>query len=142
MLLATVAAAYAPIDNPQHAIISREHILEQTLYIIQSGLILFLFLFAFYFRLHWDHRTFGILLGFGILACQHMAIWAVTANGLLLERRNLLDFLDMGTYHVCVLLWCYYMLVPQKKAVTKSVVPLPAHNLEVWNRELERLLHQ
>jgi hypothetical protein len=139
VLLATLAAAYAPIDNPQHAIISRAHILEQTLYIIQSGLILFLFLFATYFRLSWDRRTFGILLGFGILSCEHLASWAVMANGLLPDRRYLLDILNMATYHACVLIWFYYLLVPEKKATT-STVPLPENNLGVWNRELERLL--
>jgi hypothetical protein len=141
VLLATLAAALAPIDNPQHAIISRAHVLEQTLYIIQSGLVLFLFLFATYFRLTWDRPAFGILLGFGVLSCEHLASWAVTANGLLFERRQLLDFVNMATYHACVLTWFYYLLVPAKKATT-SAVSLPENNLAVWNRELERLLQQ
>jgi hypothetical protein len=141
VLFATLAAAYAPIDNPQYAIISRAHILEQTFYIVQCGLILFLFLFAAYFRLAWNHRTFGIAFGLGILACEHLAVWTITANGLFLEKRSLLDFLNMATYHVCVLIWFYYLLVPEKTVAT-SAVPLPEHNLAGWNRELERLLQQ
>ena len=141
VLIATFAAAYAPIDNPQHAIISRGHILEQTLYIIQCGLILFLFLFAAYFRLSWNRQAFGILLGFGILSCEHLASWAVMANGFFFDKRYLLDMLNTATYHVCVLIWFYYLLVPGKKPTT-SAVPLPEHNLAVWNRELERLLQQ
>ena len=141
VLLATLAAAFAPIDNPQHAIISREHILEQTLYIIQCGLVLFLFLFAAYFRLQWSRHAFGILLSFAILFSERMAVWAVAANGLLFEKRQLLDFINMATYHACVLIWFYYLLVPGKPT-TKSAVPLPEHNLALWNRELERLLQQ
>lgn len=141
VLLATLAAAYAPIDNPQHAIISREHIFEQTLCIIQCGLVLFLFLFAAYFRLSWSHRAFGILLSFAILFSERMAAWAVMANGFLFDKRYLLDMLNMATYHACVLIWFYYLLIPEKKAAT-SAVPLPEHNLAVWNRELERLLQQ
>lgn len=141
VLLATVAAAYAPIDNPQYAIISRAHILEQTFYIVQSGLILSLFLFSSYFRVTWDHRAFGIALGLGIVACEHLATWAVMANGLLPDRRYLLDFLNMATYHGCVLLWFYYLLAPQK-VVTTSAVPSPENSLELWNRELERLLQR
>jgi hypothetical protein len=140
-LLATLAAALAPIDNPQHAIISRAHVLEQTLYIIQSGLILFLFLFAVYFRLSWDRQTFGILLGFGVLSCEHLASWAVMANGFFFDKRYLLDMLNTATYHACVLTWFYYLLVPAKKATT-SAVSVPENNLAVWNRELERLLQQ
>jgi hypothetical protein len=139
VLLAVLAAAYAPIDNPQFSIISRAHILQQTLYIVECGLVLFLFLFAAHFKLAWDHRAFGIALGLGILSCEHMATWAVTASGALLDKRYLLDFLNMATYHVCVLIWCYFLLVP-RKATTTSAVSLPEHNLEIWNRELERLL--
>jgi hypothetical protein len=47
----------------------------------------------------------------------------------------------MGTYHICVLIWFYYLLVPQKVAA-KPAVSLPEDNLAVWNRELERLIHQ
>ena len=141
VLLATLAAAYAPIDNPQNAIISRSHILQQTLYIVLSGLLLSLFLFAAYFKLSWNNFAFGIALGLGISSCMHLATWAVMANGGLSDKRHLLDLLNMATYHLCVLVWFYYLLVP-KKIRTKSAVPLPEHNLEIWNRELERLLQQ
>jgi hypothetical protein len=139
VVLATLAAAYAPIDNPQFSIVSRAHILEQTFYIIQCGLILFLFLFAAHFELTWDRHAFGIAFGFAIVWCEHMATWAVMASGALLSQRHLLDLLNMATYQVCVLIWCYYLLVPQK-IVTTSAAPLPEHNLDIWNRELERLL--
>jgi hypothetical protein len=140
VVLATLAAAYAPLDNPQNAIISRAHILEQTLYIVLSGLVLSLFLFAAYFKLSWNNFAFGIALGLGILSCEHLVAWAVTASGAIPDKRHLLDFVNMATYHVCVLVWFYYFLVP-RRVFTKSV-PLPEHNLELWNRELERLLQQ
>jgi hypothetical protein len=136
-----LAAAYAPIDNPQSVIISRAHVLEQTFYIVQSGLVLFLFLFAAHFKLTWDSRAFGIALGFAVLVCEHMAAWAVTASGALIDKRHLLDLLNMATYHVCVLIWFYYLLVPQK-VVTAPAVSLPENSLDNWNRELERLLQQ
>jgi hypothetical protein len=141
VLLATLAAAFAPIDNPQYPIASRAHILEQTLYVILCGLVVVLFLYASYFHLSWSRRAFGILLGFGIVWSEHLASWAVMANGLVPDRRYLLDMLNMATYHACVLIWFYYLLVPEKKATT-STVPLPENNLGVWNRELERLLQQ
>jgi hypothetical protein len=141
VLFATVAAAYAPIEYSQYPIASRAHILEQTLYIIQCGLVLFLFLFAAYFRLSWSQRPFGILLGFGIVSSEHLGTWAVMANGLLAEKRYLLDFLNMATYQVCVLIWLYYLLTPERVPTT-SPVPLPENNLATWNRELERLLQQ
>jgi hypothetical protein len=138
---ATIAAAFAPIDNPNYTIISRAHILEQTIYIIECGLLLFIFLFAGYFRLAWSNWDFGIALGLSISACVHLATWAVMANGGLPEKRYLLDFLNLATYHACVLIWFYYLLIQQKIA-TKPAINLPENNLELWNRELERLLQQ
>lgn len=140
VLAAVLGAALARTDN-SHWLISGAHLLEQTIYMIECGLLLFIFLFTAYFRLAWNSASYGIALGLGISACIHLGTWALSANGGLLDKRYLLDFLNMATYQACVLIWCYYLLVPQKSATT-SAVALPEHNLEVWNRELERLLQQ
>lgn len=142
VLMAVLAAAFSPGDSTVR-LISGAHLLEQTTFLIECGLILFLFLFAAYFRLHWDHRSFGILLGLGISACVHLATWAVMANAApSAHQRDLLDILNMSTYHLCVLIWFYYLLVPHKVTAPASPPLLPENNLDVWNRELERLLQQ
>jgi hypothetical protein len=145
VLLAVAAAAYGPAVHRQpfvsrsYVLMSRVYLLMQSSYVVDCGLVLFLFLFAAYYGLTWNHRAFGIVLGFGIVWCEHLAAWALIASGSLADKR--LDFLNMATYHVCVLIWFYYLLVPQKSATT-SAVPLPENNLDIWNRELERLLQQ
>jgi hypothetical protein len=139
VLLATLAAAYAHVGGAQFATAPIAHFLQQTLYMIECGLILFLFLFTACFKLTWDRATLGIGLGRGISSSVHLATWAIAANGGLPHGRPLLDVLNTATYHLCVLIWFYYFLVPQKSSTT-SAVPLPENNLDVWNRELERLL--
>jgi hypothetical protein len=141
VLVATAAAAYTPKDNI-HWIVADAPILQQTIYIIACGLIVFLFVFAAYFQLRWNRLPFGIMLGLGISACVHLATWALAANGNFPEQdRVFLDFARMSTYHACVLIWFYYVLVPQKSPAS---LPLPpaGNTLELWNRELERLLHK
>jgi hypothetical protein len=139
VFMATVAAALIVPDNGNW-IISASHTLQQTFYIVDCGLLVFIFCFAAYFKLSWDNRVFGIALGIAVLACEHLASWAVAANGGLLDRRQMLDFLNLATYHVCVLIWFYYLLVPPR--ATQSAVFLPENSLDGWNRELERLLQQ
>jgi hypothetical protein len=142
VVLATLAAAHTPKDNI-HWIVSGAHILEQTIYLIECGLILFLFVFAAYFKLNWSRQAFGITLGLGISACVHLATWALMANGKFpAQYRIFLDFLNMVAYHISVLIWFYYLLVTPKNTPGPSDPPPPEHNLEVWNRELERLIHQ
>lgn len=139
VLLSGLVAGFAHGDST-FRIVAGAHILEQTVFMIESGLILFLFLFAAHFRLSWDRLSFGILMGLGISACVHLATWSVISNASPSERvRTLFAFLIMATYHFSVLVWFYYLLVPGKVAV-KSASPLPENNLSLWNRELERLL--
>jgi hypothetical protein len=138
VLAAALAAAYTPQDS-RFGIVSGAHLLEQTTYLIELGLLLFIFSFSAYFRLNAAPRTFGIALGLTISACVHLATWAVMANGGLKGKRELLDFLNMSIFHICVLIWFYYLLIPQK-ATPHPAVPLPENNLDVWNRELERLV--
>src|SRR5712671_389366 len=142
LLLAIAAAAYAPMDHPQYVWTYRAHILLQSLYIVEGGLVLFLFVFVAHYKLTWGRRDFGIALGYGVLFCEHMATYSVMATGALpYSYYYLLDFLNMTTFHLCVLIWFYYFLAPQKNATT-SAVSLPENDLAIWNRELERLLQQ
>ena len=134
---ATIIAAYA--SPTPFWLISATRILGRSLSVVQCGLILFLFVFASHFNLRWRRPIFGITVGFGIVASSDLAYWALMTGWLFGQKTYLLDFLNMATYHVCVLIWFYFLLVPQK-IVTTSAAPLPEHNLDTWNRELERLL--
>ncbi|HEY3974295.1 MAG TPA: hypothetical protein VGM18_14920 [Candidatus Sulfotelmatobacter sp.] len=137
---ASIAASRAPQDS-LFGIVNGAHLLQQAIYLIESGLLVFIFAFLKYFRLSGMRATFGIALGLAVSACVHLATWAVAANsGLPASKRPVLDFLNMLAYHACVLIWFYYLLVPAK-AATKSAVPLPENDLDLLNRELERLVH-
>jgi hypothetical protein len=153
VLTSALAAAYAREDSP-YGLINGAHLLEQTSYLIASGLLLFIFLFSSYFRLRPTRQIFGIMLGLAISSCVHLATWAIAANaGLPAARRIVLDFVNMGTYHVCVLIWCYYLLVPAevptpdpptRLRTNPAAVPSAgaglAGDIADWNEELERLL--
>ncbi len=140
VLLATFAAAYAPRDGA-FGIVSGANFLEQTIYIIECGLLVFIFLFSVYFHLFWDRMALGITLGLSVSACVHLAVWAVLVNaGLSNAARSSFVFLKMATYHGCVLLWFYYLAFPRHETASKSRPTLPESDLAVWNRELERLL--
>jgi hypothetical protein len=148
VLVATAAAAYAP-QGSRFGIISGAHLLEQTTYLIESGLLVFIFLMSFYFHLAWERRLFGITLGLSISSCVHLASWALIDNGgLPNSMRTILVFVNMATYHVCVLIWWYYLLVPPKVRNTRKDPPQdppaspPVEDLEAWNQEMERLLHR
>jgi hypothetical protein len=162
VLLAALVAGFSRADSSMR-LISGAHVLEQTVFIVELGLVLFIFLFARFFHLPLDRLSFGVLLGFGVSACEHLAAWAILANAApSAHGRTLLDFLNMATHLSCVLIWSYYWLTPekrktfpdrQKRPPTQPPSDPPStfsggnpkdHEEAVndWNRELERLIHQ
>ncbi len=113
---------------------------DRSVSVLQCGLILFLFLFSHYFKLSWRSQTFGVALGMGILASTELAISAarlyVGPSG-----NSFLNFLSMATYHLCVLIWLFYFIASERPPQYNST-GLPAHDLESWNEELQRLIHK
>jgi hypothetical protein len=139
VFLAAVAAAFAAPDNTPR-LVGGAHVLSQTLYLTEAGLIVSMFVLAAAFKIPWERTAFGIALAFGVVWCEHLAIWALVTGGVV-RNRGWEDLANGATYHVAVLIWFYYLLVTQKE-VAKSAVPLPENDLAVWNRELERLVQQ
>src|SRR5271170_2555323 len=112
VLFAALAAGRTPVVPKQLVLIARVNDFLMALYMVLSGLILLLFLFAAYRGLVLDRRALGIALGLGIDWCEHTAGWTLIAHRSLGPRSYLLDFLNMGTYHAAVLIWFYYLLSP------------------------------
>jgi hypothetical protein len=144
---AALAAAYTPKDG-LFGIVSGAHLLEQTVYIVESGLLVLIFTLSSYFHLSLSRRLFGIALGLSISSFVHLASWAVIANGSLPNSiRYDLDFITMSVYQACVFIWFYFLLFPRRQSaqlesslVTASLEQ--SEGQEDWNRELERLIHQ
>lgn len=112
-------------------------LLDRAVSIVQCGLLIMLFGLSWYFNLSWRSYLFGIASGFGVFSATQIAISALRAEATQAEPLN---FVIMGSYHVCVLIWTLYLLIPERAAI--QVMSVPAVDLESWNRELERLLQR
>lgn len=115
---------------------------QRTLRILECGQLVFLFLFSNYFRLSWRNRAFGIALGLGISASTALAINAINSQMVgFAQNRNLYTLLlvNDSTYLLAILVWLAYVLASEPPPPTPRSGP-PQHDLETWNRELERLL--
>lgn len=141
-------------------IVSLSHGLDLADYVIQCGLLLFIFLFAAYFHLAWERLAFGIALGLGLAGSVQLGTWAIWSNlTVSFHQRTVLDFVNMGVYHLSVLIWFYYVLTTPKVTRMDKLGDDDGHyddrdsgghvsgrederqhDLVVWNRELERLL--
>jgi hypothetical protein len=138
LLVAVAVAVYSP--SPEGLwILSGVYVVDRTISIVQSGLLLFLFMFSSYFGLSWRSYIFGIASGLGIFAAVQLgatSIWIQTSP---LDPNKTLAFVIMATFHCCVLIWLFYLA--SSEPVRRQVGEIPHNDLEVWDRELARLLH-
>jgi hypothetical protein len=111
---------------------------------VQCGLLLSLLLFSRFLGLSWRRPAFGITLGLGVLTSVDLATYALRAAFASEAAADLSDLLATGAYLVCVSIWIGYLLAPERKTASLTVVPhgtvVPDDEVETWYREFQQLL--
>ncbi len=136
LAVALIFTAYAGTNTHESMFIV--YLFDRAASILQSGLLVSLFMFSAQIGLSWRSQAFGIALGIGIVAAVNLAasaIWYETGYA----HSVAVNYFVMGTYHACVLIWIFYLFAPERSYAPAA---LPQHDLETWNLELERLLKQ
>jgi len=142
LLMVTIALAWLLPSRSPFPPMSIYQVLQRTVDSLGSGLLLFLFAFFAYFRLPWRSQEFGIALGLGLLVSVDvagMAIHSQIDSGVFNLYSNLYTIFTEGAELLSVCLWLFYILKPEELD-SRSPTPLPAHDLEIWNQELQRFL--
>ena len=139
LLVAAITVAARAPESGMFPLLTRIHVVDLSVDVMQSGLLILLLGFSSYFGLSWRSLAYGIAAGLGIfssvgLATEAMRVWTGPVAG------YAFDFVTMATYHCCVVIWLVYLLAPE--TARSSVKELPENTLEQWNAELQRLLLQ
>lgn len=114
------------------------HLLEQTANIMLTGLLASLFVFSAYIGLSWRSYAFGIALGMGTYSTVKLAAAALQSYRVA-SGNDYINLLTMGTFHICVLIWITYLVLPERKPYL-SLTAIPTQDVEPWNQELRRLI--
>ncbi len=102
---------------------------NKTVYLIESGLLVFIFCFRHYFQLALGPTPLSESLSASAISrCVHLGILGRCRERQALpdSKRIILVFLNMATYHVCVLIWFYYLLVPAPQSSPRTPTVPPA----------------
>lgn len=142
VMLVLVAAVVAGSDpaGPVQSGLQYFALVERSLRLMQVGLLLFIFLFAGYFRLGWKRHTFGFALGFGVFAAIHLAALSVRMF-LGLEDYALIAVAKPLAYNMALVIWAGYVFVPARMP-RESDMPLVKSDLDRWDAELSHLIRQ
>jgi hypothetical protein len=134
-LLLAVSAGVRDIPR----LLSTMYVMDRTAGILQCGLLILIFALSSYLNLSWRSYVFGIALGLGIFSSIELAASAIRSQ-IGSAHSHLLDYLIMGTYHCCVLIWGFYLWAPERSS--QYTLTIPETDLESWNQELQRLIKQ
>lgn len=139
LLVAAITVAARAPEFGMFPFLTRIHVVDLSVDVMQSGLMILLLGFSSYLGLSWRSLAYGIAAGLGIfssvgLATEAIRVWTGPVAG------YAFDLVTMATYHCCVVIWLVYVLAPER--ARSSVKELPENTLEQWNAELQRLLLQ
>jgi hypothetical protein len=110
MLLVSVVVAFSN-SVEQSPLVHAITTLQQSVRIVQLGLILFLLLFSRFLGVSRKQVSFGVSLGFGLFAGSELMLIALSAGGFV--KTIELDPINMLAYNVALLVWLGYALSPQ-----------------------------
>jgi hypothetical protein len=135
LLIAVGLLAFSWPGNLREMTLFKTFVLDRAVNLLQLGMLMGLFGIAKFFGLSWRKHVFGITLGLAIyLSVQLMATAVQSEWGYL----KIFDYITMATFHASVLVWLFYVLVPEPQTALTSVPD--AADVTAWNREVERLL--
>jgi hypothetical protein len=134
MLLVAVVVSFSNSfdENPLvHALTT----LQCSVRVVQLGLILFLLLFSRFLGVSRKQVSFGISLGFGLLAGVELMLMALNSGGFVTLKN--LNLINMATYNLAIFVWLGYSL--SRKAVREAAV----NRLQTqrWEQGLADLQH-
>lgn len=107
--------------------------------IVELGLIMFLFLSASAFGLHWRQNEFGIALGLGTCAAVEL-INVTLITHLSPAAGQVLSLVRSLSFNGSLLIWLGYLLAPPERATT--TVDVPKAQLEQWNQAVMELINR
>ncbi|MBV9181346.1 MAG: hypothetical protein JO356_08535 [Acidobacteria bacterium] len=138
ILVATAASASFPQPG-LHRVVKLFQILDFSSNLIEIGLLLGLLLFSRILGVAWRSLPAGIALGFGLYASAQIAASSLL---LLLGRPGYVtvDLVRMAAFHVCVLVWLFYIFSPIKAPIITGA-GLREVELESWGQKLGRMVH-
>jgi len=140
LLLVAVFASASFSSTGIHNVESIFHFMDLSSAVIQTGILLALFVFTRALHVPWRSYTSGVALGFGIFSTLELS-----TSGFRLESGSrgsvVIDVIQMAAYHVCVLIWIAYVFLAEPSPAI-SGRGLQKEEIELWDQELQRIVRR
>ena len=110
---------------------------QRCLFLAQTGLAIFLLMFAWHLRLTWRHRSFGLALGFGLVAAAQLILGALVSNKTVQFSETIASVMISSCYDVSLMVWFVYCWIESPMTMAEST----RVKTQRWNRGLTEIQH-
>ncbi len=107
MLLVSVIVAFSN-SNDRYPLVHAVTTVLRSVRVVQVGLILFMLLFSGFLGVSKKQISFGISLGFGLLASVELLLLALNSGGFI--KQDLLNVINMAAANLAIFIWLGYSL--------------------------------
>ena len=111
---------------------------QRCLFLAQTGLVLFLLMFAWHLRLHWRHRSFGLAVGFGLVAATQLVMGALVSNKSAHVTDHAAAVVISSCYDLSLLVWFGYCWINIPVAMMAESTRIKTQR---WDRGLTEIQH-
>jgi hypothetical protein len=133
LLMVAALQAFSTHGNGSHRMVVALVILERSVSVIASGLLLFLLLFSQKLGVSCRQQTFGIALGFGFNYTVEAFLW--TVHLVTTCPAETLNVWSSVALNIWMMIWAYYTFASERAAITAETFA-PKLILERWNQVL------
>ena len=137
LVLLAAATSGSLRDITREKIVNAFGILDFSSGLVQVGILVALLLFSRALRISWRSRATGVALGFGVSACIDLAS-AALRSGLGKSAFIAIDITQMTAFHVGVVIWLVYLLLPDRAPVFVGR-GFEESDIQFWDQELQRM---
>ena len=114
-------------------------LVERSIAVIQTGILIFLFVFAHSLGMRWRYYAFGICAGFAVVSSTNLVTLSIRTH-MGSNVANLFNVAQLSAYIVAQVIWLSYLAAPEPAA--PKITEVPNSNLDAWNQALRRVLQR
>ena len=119
ILVSLVLVSTTPLWNDP--ISSTVLLMQRCMRVVQCGLVLFLLAFCSHLNVSWRRLSFGVALGFGIIAAGDLISYALFAGGHISPSNVALT--TMATYNLGAIVWLVYAVLNRRELAMTVLIP-------------------
>ncbi|HKR82876.1 MAG TPA: hypothetical protein VJS37_01805 [Terriglobales bacterium] len=119
VLVSVVLVAVSPTWNDP--ILNSILVVQRCIRVVQCGLVIFLLAFCRTLGVNWRRFSFGIALGFGLMAASELVTLALFSGGRI--RGPVMQSYEIIVYNAGLLLWVVYALLNRRRDLVPVLVP-------------------